>query len=386
MIVLAWIIWLSLGFLAYHYLVYPLAVILLARNAGKSPAAMDEAHWPRVSLIVAAYNEEKVIGRKVANSLELNYPRDRLEIIVVSDGSNDNTMSIVAGYADRGVISMHEPARRGKTAALNRGVAAANGEIVLFSDANNDYNPEAVRALVRHFSDPTVGGVCGLKRIREAPDRESSAGDSLYWRYESAIKLAESRLGSITNGDGEIFAIRRSLYESMDETVINDDAELTLLMIKRGYRILYETAAESYEYASIEIRDDFFVKVRMVAGGFQTIARHAAFLLPPRSWFTFAFFSHKILRWIAPVFLIAMLLSTLVVSLVSFDPLYCIFLGGQLAFYALATLGWIMRKRPHLPTLLYVPFYFCAMNTAAFFGLMRHLRRTQQVQWRKAKR
>ncbi len=382
---IAWIVWISFGFLSYHYLLYPLMVMFLAQIVGRGNKNGDASSGdlPRVSLIIAAYNEEKVIGRKIENSLALNYPPDLLQIIVVSDGSGDSTPAIVKQYAERGVVSMHEPARRGKTAALNRGVSAASGDIVLFSDANNDYNPNATRALVRHFEDASVGGVCGIKRIREARDRESSEGDSLYWRYESAIKLAESKLGSITNGDGEIFAIRRTLYVPMDETVINDDAELTLHIVQQGYRVLYEPGAESYEFASIDIRDDFFVKVRMVAGGFQTISRHASFLFPPRSWFTFAFFSHKVLRWTAPLFLIALLAACLPLAA---SPLYATLLGMQLGFYGLATTGWLMRRCGHLPTIIYVPFYFCAMNTAAFFGLLRHLRRTQQVQWQKAKR
>ena len=379
--------WIAFALLAHHYLLYPALVIFLARlrpdrTEGESKRVDNS---PRVSLIVAAYNEEKVIGRKIENSLTLDYPRPLLEIIVVSDGSTDSTPSIVAQFASRGVVSIHEPARGGKTAALNRAVQVATGEIVLFSDANNDYNPGAVRALVKNFADPTVGGVCGVKHIRDAAERESSEGDSLYWRYESAIKLAESRLGSITNGDGEIFAVRRALYDPMDESVINDDAELTLHIVQKGYRVLYEPGAESHEFASIEIVDDFFVKVRMVAGGFQTIARHAGFLLPPRNWFTLAYFSHKILRWTSPLWLIVLLLSSLLVAR-SGDQFNDVFLALQLAFYALAMTGWSIRKRGSMPTILYVPYYFCTMNVAAFFGMLRFLRRTQQVQWRKARR
>ena len=380
-----WIFWFSFGLLAHHYLIYPAAVILMAKlttkNASENTSA--DAKLPAVSLIIAAYNEEKVIGQKLANSIAIDYPSDLFEIIVVSDGSNDSTASIVEGFKDKGVISMHSPERRGKTAALNRGIPASRGELVVFSDANNDFNPGAIRALVKNFADPTVGGVCGIKRIRDARDRESSEGDSLYWRYESAIKLAESRLGTITNGDGEIFAVRRELYEPMDAAVINDDAELTLNIVKKGYRILYEPGAESLEFASIEINDDFFVKVRMVAGGFQTISRHAAFLLPPRNWFTFAFFSHKILRWTSPVWLIVLFIAS--VMLID-SPLYFAMVIAQLLFYTLALVGWAMRKHVHLPTLIYVPFYFCTMNLAAFFGMIRHLRQTQNVNWKKAKR
>lgn len=382
-----WITWLAFSLLVHHYLIYPAAVILLAHMRSRDADGFSALplRLLRVSLIVAAYNEEKVIGHKIENSLAIDYPPELMEVIVVSDGSSDSTPSIVAQYANRRVVSIHESARRGKTAALNRGVPVAKGEIVLFSDANNDFNPGAVRALVRNFADPTVGGVCGIKRIREHEERDSSEGDSLYWRYESAIKLAESRLGTITNGDGEIFAIRRALYEPMDESVINDDAELTLQLVQKGYRVLYEPGAQSHEFASIEIADDFFVKVRMVAGGFQTVMRHAGFLLPPRNWFSFAFFSHKILRWTSPLWLVALLIANMFASL-SGNHFYETLLAMQFVFYVLAIAGWAARVRSTLPTIFYVPFYFCTMNIAAFFGMLRFLRRTQQVQWRKAKR
>ena len=380
-----WIFWGSFGLLAHHYLIYPAVVLIVARLKTKDLIYVPplEPRLPFVSLIIAAYNEEKVIRQKLANAIALDYPAELLEVIVVSDGSNDNTASIVEQFSTKGIVSMHTPERLGKTAALNRGVSASRGEIVVFSDANNDFNPGAIRALIKNFIDPSVGGVCGVKRIREARDRESSEGDSLYWRYESAIKLAESQLGTITNGDGEIFAVRRELYEPMDTAVINDDAELTLTIVKKGFRVLYEPGAESLEFASIDIGDDFNVKVRMVAGGFQTLIRHAAFLLPPRNWFTFAFFSHKVLRWTSPVWLLVLLVTSVVLI---DSPLYFFLLIAQLAFYALAFLGWAMRKKIHLPTLVYVPFYFSTMNLAALFGLIRHLRQTQNVNWQKAKR
>lgn len=369
--------------LAHHYLFYPLLVILLSRLKPMPSVAESPGQWPSVTLIIAAYNEEKVIARKIENSLALDYPPDRLEIMVVSDGSSDNTATIVERFADRGVRSLHTPERGGKTAALNRGVAEATGEILLFSDANNDYNANALKALVRHFADAAVGGVCGAKRIYAAEGRESSEGDSLYWRMESAIKSAESRFRSINNGDGEIFAVRKKLYVRMDETVINDDAELTLIMLRQGYRVLYETAATSHEYASIDIRDDFHVKVRMVAGGFQTLARHFWRLLPPRDWMTFSFFSHKVLRWLSPLLLIVVMIASVARA---GQPWVAAFLAAQLVCYGLALLGWLLRGRQPLPTPIYVPFYFCTMNLAALFGLMRFLKGSQKVQWRKAQR
>lgn len=386
------LLFLCLGLAVYHYAGYPLAVMLWARLAPRAggaaavpapdAAAAREAAWPAVTLLIAAYNEERVIEAKLRNALAMHYP-GRLEIVVVSDGSTDRTPQIVDSFATQGVVSMHSPPRRGKTAALNRGVAAARGEILVFSDANNDFNPDALVALVQHFRDPAVGGVCGVKRIRDAADRQSSKGDGLYWRYESAIKQAEGRIGSITNADGEIFAMRRRLYRPIEEHIINDDAEITFDIIQQGQRILYEPQAQSVEYASIHIEDDFFVKVRMVAGGFQTIARHWRRLLPPRSWFAFAFLSHKVLRYLMPLVLVALLLLCL---LRANQPWGGGLLAAQAVFYGAAAVGYAMIRSGRIPGLTYVPFYFTAMNVAAFLGLVRFINGRQGTQWRKAQR
>lgn len=376
------VFWTCALLVAYHYVFYPLGVIALARSRPQ-PRPVDPPSWPTVTFVIAAYNEERVIDWKIRNTLELDYPRERLEVIVASDGSNDRTGEIAQSYAAQGVVSLHQPERRGKTAALNRAVAAAKGEIIVFSDANNEFSADAIRVLVRHFGDPAVGGVCGAKRIKPAEERESSMGDSLYWRYESAVKVAESRIHTISNADGEIFAIRRALYRPVPEHIINDDAEITLNLVEQGKRILYEPQARSYEYASLKIRDDFFVKVRMVAGGYQTLAEHARELVPWRSWFTWSFFSHKTLRWLAPVFLLLALAAS---AALAAQPLYAAFLGLQLAFYLVAGLGALLIGRMRLPAPIYVPYYFTAMNSAAFMGLVRFLRRSQTVHWRRAQR
>jgi len=302
---------------------------------------------------------------------------------VVSDGSSDRTPEIVSTFEEQGVVGLHDPPRRGKSSALNRGVARAGGDFVVFSDANNDFAPDALQLLVRHFVDPAVGGVCGVKQIKPAEDRQSTQGDSLYWRYESAIKQAEGRLGSITNADGEIFAIRRRLYRPLDERVINDDTQITFDLVNQGYRVLYDPAARSYEYASSQIRDDFFVKVRMVAGGFQSLAMNARMFLPPRSLFTVAFVSHKVLRWTAPLPLLGLLVLSAVLST---QPLYAALFGAQVLFYGTAAWGAHAIRRGPLSTPLYVPFYFTAMNLAAFTGLWRFLRGKQGTDWRKAPR
>ena len=381
------IFFVSATLLIYNYFVYPLVMVLLARWRGDTPEAAGafagHEPVPTVALVIAAYNEERVIESKIHNSLALGYPKERLRVLVAADGSSDSTADIVRRYESDGVTLLHRPERRGKTAALNRAVAAATEDIIVFSDANNAFSTDAVRELVKHFRDPRVGGACGLKQIYQAPDRESSQGDGLYWKYESAIKEAESRLGSITTADGEMFAIRRALYEPVDESVINDDAEITFFLIRKGYRVLYERRAISQEHASIRIEDDFHVKVRMVSGGFQTVARHWAFLLPPRTWFAFTFLSHKLLRWLAPELMILAALSSLMLL---DDPFFRAAAILQAIFYALALVGWLGAGRARRSSITYVPFYFCAMNLAALRGLWRFLTGTQSTQWRKAER
>ena len=382
------IVFISLFLLVYHYILYPLLVVVLARLLGSSRRPLqsgegDDHDLPRVTFLVAAYNESLVIDEKIRNTLALDYPGDLLEIIVVSDGSDDGTERMVEAYAGQGVISLHQPERRGKTAALNRGVEKASGEIIVFSDANNEFSKSAIRELVKHFRDENVGGVCGIKQIKQASDRESSTGDSIYWLYESRIKQAESDIASVTIADGEIFAIRKDLFEKVDESVINDDAEISYDLIKKGFRIVYERAACSYELASEKLVDDFHVKVRMVAGGFQTVALHASAIFKLTSWYSFSFISHKLLRYLAPVFMLLVLAGSLVGWQ---EPVFQLLLGAQVLFYGLACLGWYGLQRENLPRVLYVPFYFVAMNMAAFMGLLRYFSSSQSVNWRKAAR
>ena len=375
----------SLVLLVVHYIGYPLVVIAAARlrcTPKSGPAGEPASEVPTVCFIIAAYNEQRVIEAKLHNTLSLDYPPERLRIIVACQGSSDATPEIARSFEPHGVLVLHDPKRGGKTAALNEAVAHCSSDIVVFSDANNAFEHSALKRLVAHFADPAIGGVTGLKQIRAADDRESSVGDGLYWAYESAIKAAESALGSITAADGEIFAMRRDLFRPMDPTLINDDAALTLDIVQAGRRLVYEPEAKSFEDASITIGDDFNVKVRMVSGGFQTLQRNWRFLFSPRTRFAWQFFCHKTLRWVAPELLIVLLVAS---ATQLHQPRYAALFGMQLAFYALGLTGLFLRSgtRP-LPKLLYVPFYFCAMNAAAFMGLYRYL--TGTTMWKKAAR
>jgi len=383
-----YLFWILFGLITYHYFLYPLVIILFSkikRLKHKVSEIIDinDENLPTVSFIIAAYNEQDVIYNKIKNTLAIDYPKNKIEIIVASHGSDDKTAEIVEGFADDGVKSLHSPIREGKTAALNYAVDVAEGEIIIFSDANNMFSDSAVKYLVRHYTDKTVGGVCGLKSIISDDDRQSSEGDGLYWKYESAIKNAESRCGTITNADGEIFSLRRELYTPMNKNIINDDLELTFDLNNKGYRILYEMKATSSELASISLVDDYFVKVRMVAGSFQALQKYFGQVFFPRTLFSWMFFSHKVLRWVMPLLLIIFLFATIMT--VEYTIVY-IFLLLQLSFYSLALIGYILLNKSHKYKILYIPLYFVMMNFAVGHGFLRYLRKGQSVSWRKASR
>jgi poly-beta-1,6-N-acetyl-D-glucosamine synthase len=349
----------------------------------KKKAVEKQTIYPMVTLIIAAYNEENVIEEKIKNSFQLDYPKDKLEIIIVSDGSSDHTPEIVNGYKDRGIASLFHPERRGKTAALNRAVSESHGEVVVFSDANSMYDSNAIKLLVRNFNDPSVGGVCGRKSIIKTSDRESSRGDSLFWNCESAIKIRQSLIGSITTGDGEIFAIRRVLYSQIPENVINDDTAITFNIISKGHRVVYEPEAVSREEASIVLKDDFNVKARMVSGGYQMISMYANMLLPPKNFFALQFLSHKVPRYSMGLLLVGLFVSNLFLE----NYFYRLFLYLQLLFYFSASCGYFLRKLGLSFGLLYFPLYYCTMNIAASFGLYYFLKGKTGVSiWKKAKR
>lgn len=384
-IILKVVFLLSVFFIIYNHLIYPLLVIFLSRNIKTKKYVVSEEgmQFPKVSFIIAAYNEESVIQKKLENTLALDYPDDNLEIIVVSDGSNDQTPNIVDSFKDRGVVSLHDPVRAGKTSALNRAVSHASGDVLVFSDANNDFSRNAVTDLVKHFNDKNIGAVTGAKHIYENNSREAAAGDGLYWRYESIIKKAESSIGSITAADGEIVAVRSDLYEPINPRLINDDAAITFNIIKSGHRIIYEPEAKSFEQASENLFDDINVKIRMTAGGFQTLLHEKKYLFPPRNWFAFSFLSHKMLRWLTPQMMLLTLLSSVYLSN---HNMFTVFLGAQLVFYSVSLYGWMTRKSHELKTWVYVPMYFTVMNIALFIGFIKFISGDYAVNWKKAKR
>ncbi len=371
--------WLSALAVTWTYLGYPLFIRWLAR---RRPRPHRQAPLePTVTFIIPALNEEAVIAAKLENLLSLDYPPPLREIIVIADGSTDRTVELVQAYAERGIQLLFQPERRGKIAAMNRAVPAAQGEILIFSDANTFMEPNSIRALVRNFADPQVACVSGEKRIRPAAQLQA-AGESAYWRYESALKRADSQVNTAIGALGEFFAIRRTLYRPLAEDSIIEDFVLSMQLVMEGWRVVYEPAAITWETASPTLRGEWRRRARMAAGGFQALGRLRGLLLPRYGLVGFQYFSHKVLRWLAPLF---MLLALGTATALTRWPFYRLCWWGQVGFYALAGLGGLLEILGVRSKWLRLPFYFCFTNATALAGLIRYLTRRQTVLWTKAR-
>jgi cellulose synthase/poly-beta-1,6-N-acetylglucosamine synthase-like glycosyltransferase len=301
----------------------------------------------------------------------------------VADGSTDRTAEIVSSYASAGVRLLHQPGRRGKSAAIDRAVAQCQGDVIVFSDANTMYSSNALVKLVQPFVDPVVGGVSGKKIVISDSLRAATEGEQAYWSYEASLKVWESETGSIATADGEIFAIRRSLYEGLPSHIVHDDMFLTLRLIQRGYRVLYEPEATSAEYASKSLFDEFHLKLRYASAGYQILGHFRSLFWPLPTSFGWRFLAHKLLRWSAPLFLVLMFVSSAVLTRSS--ALYEALFLMQVAFYALALLGFLLHRWT-TTTLLYFPLYFVVMNAAALYGFVKYFAVGQSPLWRKAER
>ncbi|WNM57920.1 glycosyltransferase family 2 protein [Candidatus Nitrospira allomarina] len=373
--------WVAFVAVLYTYFGYPFLVWVFARIRPRP--IKQETIFPSVSMVIAAYNEEKVIGAKMVNTMALAYPEGQLEIIVVADGSTDQTVSIAQSYATQGITVLYRPLRQGKTAALNHAVSSAKGEIIFFSDANTLYEPTVIQKIVRNFHDPSVGGVSGRKVILKDSARQTSQGETAFWNYEGWLKSEESHLGSIVGADGEIFAIRKSLFSSMPPSIVHDDMFLSLKIVETGFRVIYEEEATSAEYSSKTLHDEFFLKVRYASAGYQILSEFRSMFLPPKTIFAFQFISHKLFRWLIPFFLLAMLLASAVIPSLWYQSLF----WGQIFFYLAAVLGWVLMEKLGQTNIFYVPLYFCMGNAAALYGFFRHFFSAGQTSlWRKAER
>jgi len=386
--------WLCVAGIFYVYAGYPLILTLLA-SLRPRPSAY-EPYLPTVTLLITAYNEQEVIAAKLKNSMALDYPPERLQILVAADGCDDQTVEIVRSFASGRVELSYDPTRRGKMAAINRAMPLVRHEILVFSDANNFYEPSTLRELVKPFSDPMVGAVAGSKRIVNG---ESALGEaeSLYWRYESFIKKQETRLGSCTGVSGEVFAIRRDLFESPPDSVINDDFFLALSIIRKGFRLIYAPEACSRETGSLDERDEIVRRTRIIAGRYQIIGMSIGRLPYRQPLIVWQVVSHKFLRPLVPFAMIGAFLASFIsiiwvhpsrsYPLLYLSPPYhwLVFIL-QLFFYFLAWLGRRVTLKGFLGKLLYLPTFLVNSNYAALLGLLDYLTGKSTVIWRKVPR
>lgn len=359
--------WISLALLAYVFVGYPLLLRLLA-VAGFGRSVAVAAVEPRVTLIVSAYNERQVIAAKLDNCRALDYPAGLIEVIVVSDASSDGTDEVVRSYGGPvRLLRMEE--RGGKTLGLNAAIRSADGEIVVFSDANAMYQPDAIRCLVRNFADPTVGAVTGESRYLLGEADASTESENTYWSYELDLKVLESRLGSVVGGDGAIYAIRRRLYQEMGPGDLSDFVN-PLQIVAQGYRNVYEPAAISWESGAEGFSAEFRRKVRIVNRAWRATGKMRALLNPFRfGFFSLQFFSHKVLRWLVPWLMLVAFVTNL--ALADEPGLYSFLLAGQLSFYTCALLGWWLADRPGvMGRALRIPYYFCLVNLASLVALV----------------
>lgn len=381
-----WIFWISLFFVVYTYVGYGLLVWILARLRGRLPIEGYPEEFPHVTMVIAAYNEADYIVPKLYNTIDLDYPREKFSILVVTDGSTDDTPNLVRQFQD--VRLYHRPERMGKIHAVNRVMKEVDTPIVVFCDANTMLNPEAIKNMVRHYADPEVGGVSGEKRILDqSSDNASGAGEGLYWKYESFLKKKDSDLYTMVGAAGELFSMRTDLYEEAPSNMIIEDFYLSLRVVARGYRFVYEPDAMATETASASVEDEWKRKVRISAGGIQAILQ-LRYLMNPFKYgiVAFEYVSHRVFRWtIAPLGLLTALLTNIVLAF-SMNPFYLLLLTAQLAFYGLAALGYLFRNKKIAIKGFFVPFYFTVMNLSVYAGLLRFLRGKQAVTWEKTQR
>ena len=393
MVALKIFFWMGVFLVFYTYIGYGMLLWVLVKmkrfvkgKAVKAALPADE-DLPHVTFMVCAYNEQDVVDMKMENTLQFDYPHDKLHIMWVTDGSTDATNDRLSRYP--GVEIVFSPERKGKTAALNHGISMVKTDLTIMTDANTMVNPEAVREIVRCFQDPQVACVAGEKRVMARHEGQAAAeGEGLYWKYESALKKMDSELYSAMGAAGELNAIRTRLYQPMPENALLDDFVMSMRMVDQGYRIAYSPDAYAMEYGSADLNEESKRKRRIAAGGLQSIWWLRSMMNPLRNpMVAFQFVSHRVLRWsITPVALLALIPLNVALVLMKAGTVYNIIWALQLLFYLAAFIAWVMERQGRKNKLLYVPYYFLFMNLNVFKGMKYLCSHQSSGAWEKAKR
>ncbi len=387
------ILWFGIFVVFYAYLGYGILlyfIIKLKRIFFKKPNFDNVAYEPEVTLFVAAYNEKDYIDAKVNNSFQMNYPKAKVHHVWVTDGSDDGTPDILRKY--EGLEVYHEAPRNGKIGAMNRGMQFVKTPIVIFSDGNTMLGNDSIKEIVNLFKDPKVGCVSGEKRIYQMDtEAAAGAGEGIYWKYESTLKKWDAELYSVVGAAGELFAIRTELYREVEKDTLLDDFIISLRVAMDGYTIQYNPNAFAIETSSANVKEELKRKIRIAAGGIQSVVRLRALLNPFKyGVLSFQFISHRVLRWtLAPLFLpIIFLLNLLIVFDNPLEQLsfYSILMCLQILFYMMALIGWYLENKAIKIKILFIPYYFFIMNLAVYLGFKRYLKGKQSVNWERAKR
>lgn len=381
--------WIGLGIIFYTYLGYGILlyiIVLLKRSfSSAKPQQYSFEELPGMTLIVACYNEADILDEKVKNTLDLQYPVEKLNLYFVTDGSNDNSVEVLKKY-DR-VVTFHDDKRAGKVAAVNRVMPHVKTPIVAYCDANTFLNPEALVHLARHYKDPKVGAVAGEKKIYQG-DKEHAAGsgEGAYWKYESALKKLDSELHTVVGAAGELFSVRTELYEDVPVNIIIEDFFLSMRIVERDFRVVYEPDAYAMETSSASVKEEQKRKVRIAAGGIQSIVKLYGLLnVFKYGVVTFQYVSHRVLRWtLTPLLLpVVFVLNYLLLNL---HPVYLVLFIGQVLFYSISLLGYLLQGKKIKFKMLFIPYYFTFMNWSVYRGFLRYIGGKQSAVWEKAKR
>lgn len=386
------VFWSALFIVFYSYLGYGILIWIWIsiRSLFQKPIkpGTGNQYEPEVTLIVATYNEELFIEKKVQNTFELEYPKNKLKLIFVADGSNDRTAELIAQYPQ--IQLLYKPEREGKVAAINRAMKYVTTPIVIFCDANTLLNKECIREIVKHYQDEKVGGVAGEKKIVDQSDDQNAAGagEGIYWKYESTLKSLDAKFYSVVGAAGELFSIRTELFEETNPGILLDDFIISMRICQRGYKVMYEPDAYAMEAPSMTMKDEQKRKIRISAGAFQSVIILKELLNIFRyGRLSLLYISHRVFRWIfCPVLLPTIFITNALLLMFEAGQLYTVLFLLQSIFYLLAIVGWLFALRNLKIKVLYVPYYFVFMNAALYAGFFRFLGNKQTVLWEKANR
>jgi len=382
--------WISLFLVVYTFIGYGflLFIIIKIKRLFVRPFQFSEKfELPSLTVLIAAWNEEEMIVDKINNTLQLDYPKNKLQVIFITDGSTDRTPDLIRPFAE--VELLHNNARDGKMAAIKRAIPYAKGEVMVFTDANTFLNNAALKELVKHYENKKVGAVAGEKRIFVAETADaSSAGEGFYWKYESKLKKWDYELYSNVGAAGELFSIRTALYQPVESDTIIDDHMIAMRIAENGYVIAYEPGAYATETASADTKEELKRKIRIAAGGIQSIFRLKKAANPFNyPILTFQYISHRVLRWtITPFLLLAVFMLNAIIAYQTNLPFWKALFVAQIVFYFLSLLGLFFERKNIKIKAFFIPYYFCVMNYAVLAGMLRYYRKNQSAAWERSKR